>query len=424
MADSFNISAPRLSRANGSALAPLREPLFRSLWFAAVISYTGRWMQNVGAGWLMTQLTTSPFMVSMVQAAMMLPVFLVTLPAGALADMVDRRRYLLVTQSWMVASAALLGIFTLLGLATPWIILLFTFLLGLGAVVNDPGWQSIVPEVVRSENHTAAVALNSAGFNLARAVGPALGGMVIAATSSGVAFLINAASLFGVILFLLRWKRPHFEHAEPGRVIDSLRAGFRYARSAPIVHCVLVRTGAFSLAASSLLALLPLIARNSCEYGATGYGLLLGSFGLGALTGAALLPRMRNRFSVDGVVAAAIVLFAFMTFAAGRVHIFHWLTVVLFFSGAAWIAILACLNVAAQTMSPPYLRARTLSMYLLVLQGGMALGSAAWGALATKYGVQTTMLCSAVALILGLVTVRRYRLTVKELEFAPSVVRD
>jgi MFS family permease len=424
MADSFNISAPRLARTNGSALAPLREPLFRSLWFAAVISYTGRWMQNVGAGWLMTQLTTSPFMVSMVQAAMMLPVFLVTLPAGALADMVDRRRYLLVTQSWMVASAALLGIFTLLGLATPWIILLFTFLLGLGAVVNDPGWQSIVPEVVCSENHAAAVALNSAGFNLARAVGPALGGMVIAATSSGVAFLINAASLFGVILFLLRWKRPHFEHAEPGRVIDSLRAGFSYARSAPIVHCVLVRTGAFSLAASALLALLPLIARNSCEYGATGYGLLLGSFGLGALTGAALLPRMRNRFSVDGVVAAAIVLFAFMTFAAGRVHIFHWLTVVLFLSGAAWIAILACLNVAAQTMSPPYLRARTLSMYLLVLQGGMALGSAAWGALATKIGVPNTMLYSAVALILGLVTVRRYRLTVKELEFAPSVVRD
>ena len=323
MADSLNISATRIAlRAHGSALDPLREPLFRTLWFAAVMSYTGRWMQNVGAGWLMTQLTTSPFMVSLVQAAMMLPVFLVTLPAGALADMVDRRRYLLVTQSWMVASAALLGIFTLLGLATPWIVLLFTFLLGLGAVVNDPGWQSIVPEVVCSENHAAAVALNSVGFNLARAVGPALGGMVIAATSSGVAFLINAASLFGVILFLLRWKRPPIEHAETGRVIESLRAGFRYARATPMVHCVLVRTGAFSLAASALLALLPLIARNSCEYGATGYGLLLGSFGLGALTGAGLLPRMRTRFSVDGVVAAAIVLFAFMTFAAGRVHIF------------------------------------------------------------------------------------------------------
>ena len=429
MPDSVNSAITSLpERSSGNAWDPLREPLFRSLWLAAVISYTGRWMQNVGAGWLMTQLTIgrtdAPFMVSMVQAAMTLPVFLVTLPAGALADMVDRRRFLLITQAWMVAAAALLGIFTLLGVITPWIVLMFTFLLGLGAVVNDPAWQSIVPEVVGAENHTPAVALNSVGFNLARAVGPALGGMVIAVTSSGVAFLINAASLFGVILFLLRWKRPTFERAETGRVIESLRAGFRYARTAPHVHCVLVRTGAFSIAASALLALLPLVASTSCEYGATGYGLLLGSFGLGALAGAMLLPRMRTRFSVDGVVAAAIVLFALMTFAAGRLHIFHWLAMALFLSGAAWIAILACLNVAAQTMSPPSMRARALSMYLLVLQGGMALGSAAWGALATKVGVPTTMLCSAAALLLGLVTVRRYRLTARELELSPSVVRD
>src|SRR5215467_5492733 len=270
MADSVNASIPQLA-PHTSAWAPLREPLFRSLWFAAVISYTGRWMQNVGAGWLMTQLTTSPFMVSMVQSAMMLPVFLVTLPAGALADVVDRRRFLLVTQSWMVAAATLLGIFTLAGWATPWVLLAFTFLLGLGAVINDPAWQAIVPEVVCPENHAPAVALNSAGFNLARAVGPALGGMVIAATSSGVAFLINAASLFGVILFLLRWKRPSFEKAKADRVVEAMRAGFRYARSASIVHCVLVRTGAFSVAATSMLALLPLIAHNSCEYGATGY---------------------------------------------------------------------------------------------------------------------------------------------------------
>jgi predicted MFS family arabinose efflux permease len=203
-----------------------------------------------------------------------------------------------------------------------------------------------------------------------------------------------------------------------------MRAGFRYARSAPIVHCVLVRTGAFSVAASALLALLPLIARTSCEYGATGYGLLLGSFGLGALAGAAILPRMRTHLSVDGVVATAIVLFAAMTFAAGRVQIFQWLAAVLFLSGLAWIAILACLNVAAQTMSPAPLRARALSMYLLVLQGGMAIGSAAWGALATKIGVPNTMLASAAALILGLVTVRWYRLSSRALELTPAVVRD
>src|SRR6202521_1253664 len=184
-------------RAN-SAWAPLGEPLFRSLWIAAVISYTGTWMQNVGTGWLMTQLTMSPLMVSLVQAASTLPVFLVILPAGALADMVDRRRFLLITQSWMVLASALLGVFTLLGQITPWILLAFTFVLGLGRGMNDPAGQAITPEIVSSERHAAGVALNSVGFNVARAVGPAIGGAVIAATSSGVAFLLNAASFFGV----------------------------------------------------------------------------------------------------------------------------------------------------------------------------------------------------------------------------------
>jgi MFS family permease len=422
MADSLHAPPPAAPpHANHSALAPLREPLFRSLWIASVVTYVGKWMQMVGAAWLMTQLTTSPFMVSLVQAAMMLPVFLVILPAGAVADMVDRRRYLLVTQAWMVVAAGILGVLTLLGYVTPWTLLLFTFLLGLGAVINDPAWQAITPEIASPQNHAAAVALNSAAFNVARAVGPALGGLVIAATNSGVAFLMNAAGFFGVIFFLYRWKRPHYEHAGAEHVIESLRAGFAYMRGTHVVHCVLIRTAAFSVAASSVLALLPVIAR---PYGASGYGLLLAFFGVGALAAAVLLPRLRMRLSVDGLVAAAIVLFAFATFAAGYLQSFGTLSVVLFLSGMAWIGIVACLNVAAQTMTPSYMRARAISMYLLVLQGGMALGSAAWGALATKIGIPTTMLCSALALILGLVAVRQYRLTSHELALAPSVVRD
>ena len=404
-----------------SAWAPLREPLFRSLWIAAVISYTGTWMQNVGAGWLMTQLTMSPLMVSLVTAATTLPVFLVILPAGALADLVDRRRFLLITQSWMVVAAAVLGILTLEQHVTPWILLLFTFILGLGAVMNDPAWQAITPEVVCPENHAPAVALNSVGFNVARAFGPALGGLVIAAAGSGVAFLLNAASFFGVIFFLYRWKRPHLEHVATGRVRDALLAGLRYVKGAPLVRSILIRTGAFSVGASSLPALLPILAR---PHGATGYGLLLGFFGLGALAGAAVLPRMRSRLSVDGVVVFGILLFAAMTFAAGRVQTFSWLCLVLFVCGTAWIGILACLNVAAQTMSPSFLRARALSMYLLVLQGGMALGSTAWGALATRVGVPTALLCSAIALVGGLFTVRRHRISSQQLELTPSVVRD
>jgi MFS family permease len=386
-----------------------------------VISYVGTWMQNVGAGWMMTQLTMSPLMVSLVQAATTLPVFLVILPAGALADMVDRRRFLLITQGWMVLAAGALGVLTLRHDLTPWVLLGFTFALGLGAVMNDPAWQAITPEIISAERHAPAVALNSVGYNVARAVGPALGGLVIAAAGSGWAFLLNAASFFGVIFFLYGWRRPHFERVETGRVSDALLAGLRYGRTAPLVRCVLVRTGAFSLGASSLLALLPILAR---PYGASGYGLMLGSFGLGALAGAAVLPRLRTRLSVDGMVVFDILLFAAMTVLAGRVQAFGWLNLVLFASGTAWIGILACLNVAAQTMSPSSLRARTLSMYLFVLQGGMAVGSVAWGALATKVGVSTTLLCAAGALIVGLLTVRSFRLSSQELQLAPSVVRD
>src|SRR2546430_2994539 len=267
MAGSF----PR--RPMASAWARMQEPLFRSLWIAAVISYTGTWMQNVGAGWLMTQLTMSPLMVSLVTAATTLPVFLVMLPAGALADLVDRRRFLLITQSWMVAASAVLGILTLLKVVTPWTLLAFTFLLGLGAVTNDPAWQAITPDIVCAENHAPAVALNSVGFNVARAVGPAMGGLVIAAAGSGWAFLLNAASFFGVIFFLYRWKRPHFEHLETGRVGDALLAGLRYVRGAAAVRSALVPTVGVRLGGSSLPALLSIIAQ---PHGATGYGLLLG----------------------------------------------------------------------------------------------------------------------------------------------------
>jgi predicted MFS family arabinose efflux permease len=291
----------------------------------------------------------------------------------------------------------------------------------LGAVTNDPAWQAITPEVVSNEQHASAVALNSAGFNVARAVGPALGGLVVAAAGCGTTFLLNALSFFGVILFLYRWKRRPNGQVRSERVFDAIQTGFHYVRHSSLVKSVLIRTGTFSLAASAIWALLPIIAR---PHGATGYGLLVGSFGTGAMCGAAVLPRLKRRISVDGVVAISIAVFALATFAAGRVHQFGPLCLVLFTGGTAWIAILACLNVAAQTMSPDWVRARCLSTYLLVLQGGMALGSTAWGALATRIGVPTALLCSALVLIAGLFTIRRHRLSAGDVAMAPSVVRD
>ena len=415
------VMEPVTPRRSVSPWAPLGEPLFRSLWIASVISYTGTWMQNVGAGWLMTQMTMNPLMVGLVQAAGSLPVFLVILPAGALADMVDRRRFLLLTQGWMVLAAATLGIMTLTSCVGPWVLLLFTFLLGLGAVMNDPAWQAITPELVPAEQHASAVALNSAGFNVARAVGPALGGLVVAAVGCGSTFLLNAFSFLGVIVFLYRWKRPVEAPPKAQRVWSAMSDGFRYVRESGLAKSVLLRTGTFSVAAVAMLALLPLIAR---PYGARGYGVLLGSFGLGALLGALALPRLREKLSVDGVVGASIVIFAGMTFAAGRAEKFELLCAVMLVAGAAWIGILACLNVAAQTMCPAYVRARALSFYLLVLQGGMAVGATLWGALAKRIGVPDALGVAAVVLALGVFALRGHRITASELDLTPVVVRD
>jgi MFS family permease len=420
LADQIAVPVQDIRRAD-AAWVPLREPLFRSLWIAAVVSYTGSWMQNVGAGWLMTQLTTSPLMVSLVQAAAAVPVFLVVLPAGALADMVDRRRLLLFTQGWMVLAATALGVLTIFHSVGPWILLVFTFLLGLGAVMNDPAWQAITPEVVSPNRHASAVALNSAGFNVARAVGPALGGLVVAATGAGWSFLLNAASFFGVILFLYNWKRAPSHELPKQRVLAAIAEGFRYVRGAPEVRSVLIRSGAFSVGATSLLALLPVICQ---PHGAQGYGFLLTCFGVGALGGAAVLPRLRLQYSVDGLVAGATIVFAAMTFLAGQVHGFEWLCLVLFTAGAAWIGILACFNVVAQMMCPSWMRARALSMYLLVLQGGMAIGSAVWGELAARQGVPAALAWSALAMLVGLSSIVRHRLTAAELKMAPVVVRD
>ena len=380
-------------------LGPLHEPLFRTLWIAAVISYTGTWMQNVGAAWLMTSLTMSPLMVGLVQAAGSIAVFLVVLPAGAIADMVDRRKLLLFTQSWMVLAAVALGVLTLAGKTTPMLLLLLTFLMGFGAVLNDPAWQAITPETVSRQNFAAGVALNSAGYNVARAVGPAIGGLVIAAAGSGIAFLLNAVSFFGVIYVLYQWRRsPGQTWFRTGHMTRAMFDGFRHMRDSQAVKSVLVRTALFSIGASALPALLPLLAH---PFGSQGFGLLLGFFGTGALAGATLMPSLRHRISSDSLVSISTMVFAYTTFAAPRWCTFPLLSLTMFIAGVAWIQILASLNVAAQTMCPGHMRARAISMYLLVLQGGLAGGAALWGAIAEQVGTPRSLSYAAMALLIG-----------------------
>lgn len=401
-------AAPLPASRQHKLLGPLHEPLFRHLWIAAVVSYIGTWMQNLGAGWMMASLTMSPLMVGLVQAANSIAVFLVVLPAGAIADVVDRRKLLLLTQLWMVIAAAALGVLAIAGLVTPALLLLFTFLMGFGAVLNDPAWQAITPEVVSRENFAGSIALNSAGFNAARAIGPALGGLVIYAAGSGVAFLLNAVSFFGVILFLYRWKRPPGRtFVRPSHMFETMFDGFRQLGSSRTVHCVLVRSAVFSISASALLALLPLY--SHC-FGSLGFGALLGLFGVGSLAGAALLPWLRRMMSVDALVASSTAVFAVATFAAGRWPSFLALSFTLPIAGIAWIQILASLNVAAQTMSPHHMRARAISMYLLVLQGGFALGAALWGAVAERVGIEQSMKYASIALLLGIIATIWFRL--------------
>jgi MFS family permease len=382
-----------------SALSPLREPLFRSLWIAAVISYTGSWMQNIATGWLMSTLTNSPVWVALVQVALSVPVFLIALPAGALADSFDRRKFLLATQTSMVAAAAILGVLTITGTVNPALLLVLTFLLGAGAVMNEPAWQSLVPDLVAAPKLPAAIALNSAGFNIARSVGPGLGGLVIAAAGSGVAFLLNALSFFGVILFLYHWKPVERELPPRSTLRSAMGSGVRYARRDVRIRAVLVRTLAFALFVSAFWALLPLIAR---VYGARGYGAMLGCFGVGALVGAGLLSQMRRSLSFDAIVSIGNVVFAAAIFGLVRTESLALSSVCAAGAGLAYMINLAILNVVAQTAAPSWVRARVMSMYILALHGGLALGSAVWGGVASQIGIKSTLTVAAAALCCGL----------------------
>lgn len=406
---------------SASAWGPLRHPLFRGLWIATLASNLGTWMHGVGAAWLMTSLSPSAVMVALVQAATSLPMFLLALPAGALADVVDRRKLLLVSQGWMTVAAAGLAALSWTGAAGPWSLLAFTFLLGLGAALNAPAWQAITPELVGPDELPAAVALGSVGFNIARAAGPALGGLVVATAGPAATFALNAASFFGVMTVLYRWRRPVEEPVLPAeRVVGAMVTGMRYVRHAPEVRGVILRGGGFVLCGGALWALLPVVARDLGQ-GPAGYGLLLAALGAGAVTGAMTLPRLKRGNSTDLVVAVATLVFAACLGAAGLVREFAPLLVAMLLAGGAWLSVLSSLNVAIQTSVPSWVRARALSVYMLGFFGGLAGGSVLWGAVAARFGVRPALLAAAAGLVVGLAATARVHLpSGRGLDLAPS----
>jgi len=392
-----------------SSWAPLRRPLYRALWIATLVSSIGTWMHEVGAGWLMVTLNPSPVMVALVQAATALPAFILSLPAGALADIVDRRRYLIAAQLWMLGCAALLGTLTIAGAINAALLLGLTFALACGAAMMTPAWAATVPELVPREELASAIALNSTSVNVARAIGPAIAGVLVAAAGPAAAFLLNACSFVGVVVVLARWQRAHAKTAERQAFFDAMRAGLHYARTAPRLQAVMVRGLTFFICSSAMWALLPLVARGAGG-GARTYGVFLTCIGTGAVCAALLLPPLRARWSRDHLVQGASILLAMTMSVLAHAHSLYVLIPAMLLTGVAWLTVLSSLHVSAQTAVPGWVRARALSIYIVMLSLGMSAGAALWGAIAARSSVSTALSAAAFGAVLAVLSTRRFSL--------------
>ncbi|MBX7553885.1 MFS transporter [Streptomyces sp. tea 10] len=393
-----------------SAWAPFAARVFRALWIAQLVSNIGSWMQTVGAQWLLVGHDAA--LVTLVQTASSLPFVLLALPSGVLADRYDRRRVLLAAQFAMLGVSTGLTVLAFADELTPGLLLGLTFLLGCGTALMGPAWQAIQPELVERGQLGQAAALGAVNMNLARALGPALGGAVVAAAGAGWVFAFNAASYLGIAAVLLLWRRPPAQApaAQGEKLLTALHAGRRYVWYAPGVRRVLLRTVLFIPAGSALWSLLPLVASRSLGLRSGGYGLLLGAVGVGAVGGAFVLPAVRRALGAGGTLAAGTVVFAGVLAVLATTRTLWLAVVVLLPAGVAWIGVLSTLNAALQTRLPGWVRARGLAVYLLVFQGGQALAAPVWGALADGLGLTVSLLAGSGLLLAGAVTVRRWPL--------------
>ena len=386
---------------NSQNSSPLSNPTFRTLWLASVASNIGTWIQDVGTAWLMTTLAPSPLMVALVQSSATAPIFFLALPAGALADIVDRRKLLLLAQLWMCVAAGALALFTYFQWTDPISLLVVTFSLGIGFALHAPAWQAVVPELVPSEQLDAAVTLSGIGINVARAVGPALGGLLVSMAGPAFAFMLNAISFLVVSIVLFRWKpekRTGTTESRNEPLAHAIFLGMRYVQHNRPFQSVLIRTLAFIFFGSALWAHLPLIAKQQLNTGASGYGLLLGMIGLGAVATAFVLPKIRKKIRTNhlviGSTAGLSIALACMT-TAKSVFV---MTLILLPVGAFWVATLSSLNVSAQISIANWAKARALAVYLVFFFGGMSLGSIWWGILANYFGIQASLWVAAFGL--------------------------
>ena len=390
---------------------PMTEPAYRAMWSAYVLSNIGIWVQTVGAAWLMTTLTRDALPVALVQTATTLPTLVIGLPAGSLGDRVDRRRLVLVTQAWMVLTILLLAALTLLGVMTPGLLLLFTFALGAGSAVNTPTWAALLPDIVSRAQMPTAISMNSAGFNIARAIGPAIGGFVVAAYGVGASFLLVGAAFAATFGFVLRWRpriqRPEQDHPNE-RFVRAMLTGLQFAWRERPQRVVLARSIIWMLCASILWGLLPLVARRELDLDASGYGFLVTCVGAGAVAGSFALPRLRRQWPVNRLLISYIVIFAAMLLTLAWVRLLPLVWLMLALGGAAWTSSNQNFQIAVQMHAPGWVRARAIAAYILTFQGGQAIGSAVWGAVAERAGDPIALTLAAAGLAAGLIAAVRW----------------
>jgi predicted MFS family arabinose efflux permease len=402
----------------------LRYPLFRYLWLATVISNIGGWLYDAAAAWLMTSLSPSPLIVAMVQVANSLPLFLFALPAGALADMVDKRRLILTLEILTTVFSALFAVLVMLHLSSPPVLLLFVFLIAALGAIETPAWQSIVTQLVPPPALTSAIATNSIGVNISRVLGPALAGVVILGFGIAAPFWLDAFSNLGVIAVILWWREPaRPAHAlPPEHLRGAIRAGWRYARNNRALRSTLARAVGFFLFASAYWALLPLLARAQLGGGPTLYGVLLGAIGAGAVGGAFVLPRLKARSSPDTLIMCGEAGTALALLLFGVAHTAFIAVLACLIAGVSWIVVLATLNVSAQVALPEWVRGRGLAAYVAVFFGTMSIGSLVWGFLAGRIGLMPTNCAAAAGALLALVLTRHWRLgTGPQADLTPSM---
>jgi MFS family permease len=379
-----------------SSLAPFQHRIFLAVWMASLASNFGGLIQSVGAAWLMTSIGASADLIALVQASTTLPIMLFSLMAGAIADNFDRRQLMLASQLFLLAVSLALTLCTYFGLVTPWLLLAFTFLVGCGTAFNGPAWQSLVGEMVPRSDLPAAIALNSMGFNIARSVGPALGGIIVATIGAFAAFAVNAISYVGLIAVLARWQPARLPRTLPPESLGSaMAAGIRYVAMSPNLSVVLIRGAVFGVAAIGVQALMPLIARDLIKGGPLTYGLLLGAFGVGAVGEALLSTRLRQALSLEALVRIAFISFAACATVAG-LSPFALLTILaMALGGASWVLALSSFNATVQLSSPRWVVGRALALYQMATFGGMALGSWIWGVAAERIGTSDALLIAA-----------------------------